>query len=91
MCACLSRHGEHKLARPVRKDGEGEHEGGGCGRECCKGSGDEREQPEESAERDEPVEVPGGVVRERAAMPLEFASPGALLFSPVFVRLCWNN
>lgn len=53
--------------------------------------GDEGEEPEEGADGDEPVEIPSGLVGHHAAMPFQFARPGALFFAYVFICLCWPN
>ncbi|KAH9004159.1 hypothetical protein EDB86DRAFT_2826044 [Lactarius hatsudake] len=48
-------------------------------------------EPREGAERDEAVEVPRGVVRKGAPLPLELVGPCAKLFELVFVRRFWED
>lgn len=92
-----------EVAHPAGRNGKRKSEGRSCGLEgddCVlegndrifKGSkciGNEGEEPEEGAERDEAVEVPCGLVRHHASMPFQVMCPGSLFFASVFVCLRW--
>ena len=88
----MRREGEHgKLAHALQREGERKRDRGRSSLERGERAGDEGEEPPEGAERDEAVEVPRGVVRERAALPFELVRPGASFGAPVFVRLCRHD
>jgi len=76
-----------ELVHPARGDGERERQDGRSGLERDESAGDEGEEPPEGAESDEAVEVPRGVVCDRATLPIKLVCPGALFLAPVFIRL----
>ncbi|KAH9959077.1 hypothetical protein BC827DRAFT_526545 [Russula dissimulans] len=80
-----------RLSSCVQCDTTAVYEGANCELEGGECAGDEGEQPEEGAERDEAVWVPRGIVRVRAALPFEFVCPRALFFAFLFALLCGFN
>ena len=84
----MRRKGERlEIAHPSRGDGEQERHDWPSGLERDESAGDEGEEPPEGAESDEAVEVPCGVVGDRATLPFKLVCPGALFLAPVFIRL----
>jgi hypothetical protein len=80
------RRGEqdgNKFVCATRGGGEYSVSDGG---EQGEGSGDEGEEPEERAEYDETVDVPGWIVDESAAVPFELVCPCALFLTSILVR-----
>jgi hypothetical protein len=81
----------HGLLHPACREGNREREDRHRRLDRGERARYEKEEPPERAERDEAVEVPRWVVRERPTLPFELVRPGALFLPSVFVRLRRHN